>query len=424
MKKTITVYEHQSIKLNQEIDGFKFDANTLLALQQYSGSHGVPYYSLIHNGIRFNEYVGVIQVGNTVIEVLPKADNNHPQNSTSERSEWRNLLIGMLRATGEIDVHATSNSTLKIQTNSILDLYFELFIKETEWLLRNGLIKQYRKNASNLTTLKGHLLFSKNIQHNIVHAERFFVNHTTYDLQHLIHTILYKTICVLNRINTNSLLKGRISSLLLNFPEMPDLKVNESTFKKIVFTRKNESYKKVLSISKLLLLRLHPDIVNGKNDVLALMFDMNLLWEKFVYKSLRKHKQQDFLVKDQVQRAFWESEDKTKTKLIPDIVIQNISNGERFVLDTKWKNLNGKNPSPEDLRQLYVYHKYFEAKQVALIYPGAESFKSGKYLEPRRFDNDPINRCSVICLEIKKDNKRIDNLQKYISDYIVGKMII
>jgi 5-methylcytosine-specific restriction enzyme subunit McrC len=418
MSKTITVYEHQSIKLNQEFEGFKFDANTLHALHQYSGSKGVPYYSLIHNGVRFNEYVGVIQVGNTVIEVLPKSDNNLGS-PDQDKTQWRNLLIGMLRATGEIEVHSTSNSNLKLQANSVLDLYFERFIKEIEWLLHSGLIKQYRKKTSNLTTLKGNLLFSKNIQHNIVHAERFFVSHTTYDLQHLIHVIIYKTIRVLSRINTNNLLKGRISALLLNFPEMPDQKVDASTFERIVFTRKNQSYQNALSISKLLLLRLHPDIVNGKNDVLALMFDMNVLWEKFVYKSLRKHKQQHISVKDQVHKYFWESQaDKTKVKMIPDIVIKDMATGKHFVLDTKWKNLNGKNPSPEDLRQLYVYHKYFEAEHVALIYPGRNSFKSGIYL-----DNDsPLNRCSVICLEIEEGKNRIDLLQKQISDFIQEKI--
>jgi 5-methylcytosine-specific restriction enzyme subunit McrC len=104
--------------------------------------------------------------------------------------------------------------------------------------------------------------------------------------------------------------------------------------------------------------------------------------------------------------------------MIPDIVIKDMATGKHFVLDTKWKNLNGKNPSPEDLRQLYVYHKYFEAEHVALIYPGNNSFKSGIYLD------NPLNRCSVICLglEIEEDQNRIDSLQKQISNFIQEKI--
>lgn len=417
MSKAITVYEHQSLTLNQNSN--EFNPDILQALHKYSGINGVPYYSLIHNGVRFNEYVGVIQVGNTVIEVLPKADINS-ERPNQDKAHWRNLLIGMLKVTGEIEVHSTSNSNLKLQPNSILDLYFERFIKEVEWLLHSGLIKQYRRKTSNLNALKGNLLFSKNIQHNIVHAEKFYVSHTTYDLQHLIHLIIYKTIRVLSRINTINLLKGRISALLLNFPEMPDIRVDESTFERIIFTRKNKSYQNALSISKLLLLKLHPDIVNGKNDVLALMFDMNVLWEKFVFKSLRKHKQPNFSVKDQVNKYFWKSEtDHTKVKMIPDIVIENMDNGVNYVLDTKWKNLNNKNPSPEDLRQLYVYQKYFKAKHVALIYPGKESYKPGIYLD----DSELNNRCSVICLEVVDGKNQINLLQKQISDFVQKNVI-
>lgn len=147
MSKTITVFEHQTIKLNQVIGKVEVDSNLLHALQSYSGEKGVPYFSLIHNGIKFNEYVGVIQVGSTIIEVLPKADNSISSNADEEKTttKWRSILIGMLRAINEIDIFATSNSSLKIKENSVLYLYFEIFIKEVEYLLHAGLVKKYRK---------------------------------------------------------------------------------------------------------------------------------------------------------------------------------------------------------------------------------------------------------------------------------------
>ena len=154
-KKHITVFEHQAIKLNQEIDGVKFDEHRLKALQSYYVEKGVPYFSLIHNGVRFNEYVGVIQVGETVIEVLPKADK-----STNEKDKWHTILIDMLFAVGLFDIHAPSSSSLKLKSNSILDLYFELFIKEVEYLLHNGLLKKYRKKEGNVTALKGCITIS------------------------------------------------------------------------------------------------------------------------------------------------------------------------------------------------------------------------------------------------------------------------
>jgi 5-methylcytosine-specific restriction enzyme subunit McrC len=81
-------------------------------------------------------------------------------------------------------------------------------------------------------------------------------------------------------------------------------------------------------------------------------------------------------------------------------------------LDTKWKNLNGYNPFPDDLRQMYVYHEYYNAKWVALIYPGIESSKSGVYFKTKKGE-EPNKECSVISLSVDKDIKK---WQKYINE--------
>lgn len=402
MGKYITVFEHQAIKLNQEFEGIKFDERRLKAFQAYYGDNGVPYFSLIHNGVRFNEYVGVIQVGDTVIEVLPKADNVFI--GANEKKQWHDILINMLFAVGVFDIHAPSSSSLKLKSNSILDLYFDLFIKEVEYLLHNGLVKQYRIKEGNVSALKGCLQFGKHIQQNIIHKERFYTRHSTYDVEHKLHFILYKTICLLRQINTNTGLHSRIGALLLHFPEMPDVKITEATFDKFVFNRKTQCYKKAIDIAKLLLLNYHPDVKQGRNNVLALMFDMNKLWERFVYVSLHKHKKPNTTIAVQTSKCFWQPESGYRSKIRPDIVVNDGKN-DCVVLDTKWKNLNGYNPSLDDLRQMYVYHKYYNAKRVALIYPGKKSSKSGFYLHTKT-EEVTDKECCVISLPVVPDVKK------------------
>lgn len=404
----ITIFEHENLRTDR---GEKRLTNAQLrALQLYYGERGVPYYSLIHNGVKFCEYVGVIQIGKTIIEILPKADKNN------DTRAWREVLIGMLHAVGIFNIHAPSSSNLQLKSNSILDFYFELFIKELEYLLHCGLVKKYRKIESNITSLKGSIQFAKHLNKNLVHQERFFVRYSCYDQKHQIHSILYKTLKLLKNINTNTQLSSRLGSLLLDFPEIQDIKVTESLINGIRLDRKTAAYKNAIDISRLILLNYHPDIGRGKNDVLALMFDMNILWEQFVYVSIRKFKPKGTTITAQNTKSFWKPILGRRSKMKPDIVLNKDKNN-CIVLDTKWKNLNGYNPSPEDLRQMYVYMQFYATQKVALIYPGNKSnIQSGTYYQETSAELG--NReCCVISTAVNKD---IKSWQKQLTEQIIN----
>lgn len=407
----IIVYEHESLRIDKGVPSLSKEQ--LDALQAFYGENGVPYYSLIHKGVKFKEYVGVLQLGNTIIEVLPKVDRNN----NSDR-DWQKVLINMLQAVGVFNIHAPSSSTLSIKPNSLLDLYFELYISELEYIVRQGLIKKYRGTEGNSTSLKGSLMFSKHLNKNIVHQERFYTRHTSYDKEHLLHKILFKALKLLHQINRHIPLQSRISRLLMDFPEMKDINVSEALVDRISLDRKSKVYSDALSIAKLILLNYHPNVKKGSNDVLALMFDMNILWGKFVYTCLRKNNRAGMSLSAQQSKYFWKPVSGYRSTMIPDIVI-NKGQDDCIVLDTKWKNLNGYNPSPEDLRQLYVYSKYYQAKKVALVYPYPlieTLIKEGSYFDESSGDLGQ-EKCSVISLAVH-DN--INAWQKSIADEIFG----
>ena len=390
----ITVFEHET--LHTDRGKKRLSLPELEALELFYGEKGVDYFTLIHRGIKFKEFVGVLQVGNTTIEVLPKADKR------GNTTDWRSVLIGMLGAVGGFKIHAPSSSSLQVKRNAILDLYFELFISEVEYLVHQGLVKRYLKQEGNKTALKGNLHFPKHLQQNLIHQERFFVRHTTYNTPHLLNSILYKGLQLLKRINNNPMLQSRIGALLLYYPEQPDIKVSETLFRKVQYTRKTESYRKAIEIAQLLLLNYHPDVRQGQHHVLAIMFNMNLLWEKFVYASLRKYKPAGTTILSQSTKSFWQSERGNASTLRPDIVV-NPDHDNCLVLDTKWKHLSGKNPSSQDLRQMYVYNQYYGAKKSALVYPGlAGDPVNGQYFhESSQECTGTI--CSVIPVSVNDD---------------------
>lgn len=401
-KITITVFEHQKLKVDQEVDGVIFTKKMLETLQRHYGE-GVPYFSLVHRGVQFNEHVGVMQVGYTLYEILPKTDKS---SSAGDKVRWRKLLIDMLLVTKTLDFHTPSSSSLSLKRNSILDLYIEYFLSEVSRLMRLGLIKKYRQKESNCNSLKGSLIFSKHIQHNLVHQERFYTRHTNYDRNHLLHEILFKAISLIRRLPIESTTSGKVNQISLDFPEQLDIGVSHQLFNRIKLNRKSAPYRNAIEIAKLLLLQYHPDVSKGQDHVLTLMFDMNQLWEKFVYTSIKKYGTAHHRIKEQDKTWFWKPIGGTRSKIKPDIVLDK-GMESCVVLDAKWKVLkDGRNPSPEDLRQLYVYHDYYKATKVSLIYPGSTTRTSGgHYLDPGT--GQPTEKhCAVINLNV--DNQVVN----------------
>lgn len=122
----ISVYEYDRLRLGSVYKGTKMTESLLEDLERFHASSKIPYFKLIRNGVEFCEYVGVIQVKNIQIEILPKLDKLN-----SDVNTWRDLLIGMLREVGMFKVSAPSTSMLTLRSNSILDLYFDMFIAES-----------------------------------------------------------------------------------------------------------------------------------------------------------------------------------------------------------------------------------------------------------------------------------------------------
>ena len=353
-KKFIQVFEHQRLKYDNSGDFQKchFDA-----MVKFNELHQNKYFTIGHNGIVFKSYVGVVQIGGLTIEILPKADKK----ADADKNLWQSVLLNMLKVCKRIQVESVSETQLKKRYHSILDVYFELYLVEIERLVNKGLIKRYQKSQSNQNALKGKLLFAKNIQQNLVHRERFYCEHQVYDRNHLMHQILYKGLQILKAF-VNDALKDRLNRLLFEFQEIENIEISEKHFRKIVFDRKNSDYQKAFDIAKIIILNYSPSLNYGSENLLTLLFDMNALWEEYIFRILQKHKKDEEKVSRQDFKKFW------KNKCIrPDIIFK--TEEETFVIDTKWKIIETNNPSDEDLKQMFVYNLHWDAEKALLLYP-------------------------------------------------------
>ena len=403
-KNFIQVFEYQKLKYdeNQYFNEHHFDT-----MVRFNEKNQNKYFTIIHKGILFNSYVGVIQIGGLTIEILPKADNN----SNSDKATWQKVLLNMLRICKYIQVDNVSETNLKKKHNSILDTYFEMYLNELESLIKKGLIKKYKKIQSNQKALKGKLVFSQNIQKNLIHKERFYCEHQLYDKNHLIHQILFKGLLVLKDLVNNNL-KDKLSRLLFDFQDYQQVEVNKTHFDKLVNDRKIIPYLRAIDIAKMLILNYSPNLNSGGENMLTLLFDMNKLWEEYIYRILQKYKPKGYEVSFQNSDRFWEH----KT-IRPDIVITT-HNNEKFIIDTKWKIISANNPSDEDLKQMFTYNLHWKAKKSMLLYPQINQIdKEGTF-----HYNQLEQKCKIGFVNILEENTI--KKAKSLSDEIMRKIYL
>lgn len=392
-KNLIHVFEYQKLKFDHtENDFTESHFNTMVKFNEKNDN---KYYTIIHKGIKFNSYVGVIQIGSLTIEILPKADNN-TSNSLEQKQKWQNVLLSMLKVCKQIQVNNISETTLKKRYNSILDVYFEMYLNEVEELIQKGLIKKYRRVQENQLALKGKLVFTKNIQKNTIHKERFYCEHQVYDKNHLLHQIVFKGLLILDGFITGHL-KDKLNRILFHFSDFKEININASHFLKINPNRKSKSYNKAIDIAKMLILNYSPNLNSGNDNMLALLFDMNKLWEEYVYRILQKHKPLEYHISPQNSTKFWESK-----RIKPDIVIKH--KGEIFIIDTKWKIINNHKPSDDDLKQMFAYNLFWKAEKSLLLYPkiNQEDSLFGNY---HHIPNEKVsNQCKLGFINILDEN--------------------
>lgn len=363
MNKLITIYEYDNLTTSND----DFDEVKMKALLRLNELHGGLYLDGLSNGVRFNQYVGIIQVDGLTIEILPKADRDEGD------PRWRQILLDMLKRTGKLKATSLGAANVKRKNLNLLEIYFELFLNEILILQRLGLIKKYRKETKNVNALKGKLDFTGHIRHNLIHQERFYTTHQVYDKNHKLHQILYVALDIVKQFSKGTRLDDFCNRVLFDFPQVQLIKVTEQLFSGLHLDRKSASYTHALELARLIILNYSPDISAGRERMISLLFDMNKLWEEYILNELRKiQDREQFVVEGQAEKDFWGS-----NYLKPDIVIT--KGGKKYIIDTKWKR-PGDVPSISDLRQMYTYARFWKAEKVMLLYPGNNKKKFKEFL--------------------------------------------
>ena len=324
--------------------------------------------------LQAQNYVGVIQTKDgTTIEILPKI-----KNATTEKS--KDILIKMLKTLKNSPFKNLSVANLKSSKIPLFEIFISMFLEELTVLVRNGIKSDYISKEENLKFLKGKLKISEQIKYNTIHKERFFVQYEEFISNRVENRLIKTTLQFLynkSKLNKN---QQRIREFLFVFDEIEISHNIKTDFSKIKLNRQMKDYEQVLLWCKTFLFENSFSPYKGNDIAFALLFDMNLLFESFVYSYLKKSSNfQDIKSQDRTHHLAYEN-GIGRFRLKPDIVI----NGGKIIADTKWKILSEDKAYngvlQDDMYQLYAYGtKYANCEKIYLIYPFDELIIKNSY---------------------------------------------
>lgn len=406
--KVIQVFEHEKLKVGEIRQGVRFEESHWQSLLKLNEKQYPPFFKVIHQGIQLSSFVGILSFPSLTLEILPKADAkaDHP-------GIWRHWLMEMLLACEKISPHALSASPIQLRQHNLLDIWLHQFVKAVEHLLQQGLLKQYQLEESSQSALRGKLLFAKHIRQNLVHQERFYTRYACYDEAHPLHQMIGVALTYVEQLAPNMKLKDQAGYLKSFFPEGASHIVLES-LPRLQYNRQTTRYRPVMELAYLILSHLSPTLKAGDQAGLALMFDMNVLYEEYIYRQLHKaaHKRNLCLHK-QTTTQFW-----AKRSLRPDMVLH-VPHADPIILDTKWKLLHHGHPPEEDLKQIYIYNHYFKAQRGVLLYPQVSSHPS--YRQAYHQPADQKLFCEVHFVNVLDEQQR---LNRHVGEEILDQLMV
>ena len=328
--------------------------------------------------LKAKNYVGVIQTANLSIEILPKIYDD------TKEDETRNIFIEMLKPLLNINEIQISKADLSTTKNrNIYELFITMFVESVDKLIHKGVKSQYLEKEENQAFLKGKIQFNQHTKQNHIRKERFYVQFDEYIPNRVENRLLKSTIALLLKKTRNYENKKNLRQQLFIFDEVDFSFNHETDIKKINLHRGMEHYEMPIKFAKLFLTHQSFTSLRGKENVFALLFPMEKVFENYMEFVLENSKEQlgikEVLVNGGKNEYLLECK---MARLQPDYLLE-MKNKQKIICDAKWKVLENNeeneckiNISSSDVYQIFSYHHFYSARDTAYVFvPNVDGVK-------------------------------------------------
>ena len=312
------------------------------------------------DGIKTEAHVGIIRFADFQLNILPKIIGENVS------SCLENLMF-MLRYTKKLDIHTMDSAEISKTKQPFLEILISHYANILLNALQRHIPHCYETKEENLPAVRGHILFAKNQLVNMGNLARVYCQFDEFTSDNLLNQtfkFVAQALCLLTTVPATRALLNKILAI---YEDVESRAISYAQAKKILLNRNQLIFKGVLDLALLFLQHTTISLHNKTFTNLAILFDMNKLFEEFVATALEKA----FPGQVQTQKSLTIIDSiggytNTSYSLRPDILFRNDT-----IIDTKYKilDLPDNKPSEADIYQMLAYNRFFNRHNIILCYP-------------------------------------------------------
>lgn len=304
------------------------------------------YFTQDWGKVKASKYCGILNFNNHDFYILPKVANHNDEQNL-------NIFIYMLMYAYDVKLSNEQIASCTNQKHTILEVFVQMFASNLLNELKKGLYKEYITMQDNLPVLKGKYLINENLKYNFT-KNKIYCEYDEFSPNNGLNQFFYYAVKYLQKfVNDKKLLKQ--CELIFDEVEYNQIDINKLN---IHFNRLNSRFKTSFEVAFLLLKQSIPLFSQDKKSF-AFLFDMNLLFEKFIARIVKESFDEVEVPRDYISFG--------ALNLKPDIIVKS----QNLIIDCKYKIMDeNKIANRDDRYQMYVYANNFEnIKATMLLYP-------------------------------------------------------
>lgn len=348
---------YQTLGLNQE-HAKKFQK----FLEEKQLTHALDFGL---EGITTCAHVGIIRFADFQLNILPKIIGE-------EDSLCLENLMFMLRYTRKLEIHSMDSAEISQTKQPFLEVLIAHYANILLNALQRHIPHQYETREDNLPTVKGRILFAKNHLVNAANLARTYCQFDEFTPDNLLNQTLKFVSHALQKLTSVSQTRQKLLKINAVYEDVTLRPVAYAETQKIILNRNHTMFKEPLELAQMFLQNSTISLHNHTFTNLAILFDMNKLFEKFVATAL----EQAFPGQVKIQNKLKIIEDidgipGTSYTIRPDILF-----GKDTIIDTKYKRLSlpEDKPSEADIYQMLAYNRFYNRKNIILCYPMTDEY--------------------------------------------------